>query len=137
MIQKIKQLPKRGQVREEDTWDLSSLFESDEAWDAAYAKWEKRIAGFAKFQGTLETSAKALADCLKFYLDFDRAGERLGTYAFLKTTEDTSNSTYQRMQGRFQNAASRAAQASSFLQPEIMAIADAKMQKLLAAKELA
>ena len=29
----------------------------------------------------------------------DRAAERLGTYAFLKTAEDTANSAYQRMTG--------------------------------------
>jgi oligoendopeptidase F len=30
---KTKSLPKRSQVKEADTWDLSSLFDSDEAWD--------------------------------------------------------------------------------------------------------
>ena len=67
----------------------------------------------------------------------DRAAERLGTYAFLKTAEDTANSTYQRMQGRYQNAASRAGQVASYIRPEIMAIPAAKMKKYLAAKELA
>lgn len=137
MIQKIKRLPKRSQVKPGDTWDLSSLFPNDEAWEEAYKKWEKRVSGYAKFQGKLAEGPSTLASCLKFHLDFDRAGERLGTYAFLKTTEDTANSTYQRMQGRFQNAASRAAQAASFLQPELMAIPDKKMRSLLQAKELA
>ncbi len=132
-----KTLPKRSQVKPADTWDLSSLFESDEAWEAAFKKWEKKIPGFARFQGTLGESPKALAACLKFDNDFDRAGERVGTYAFLKSAEDTSNSTYQRMLGRHRNAASRAAQAASFIRPEIMAIPAAKMKKFLAAKELA
>ena len=132
-----KTLPKRSQVKPADTWDLSSLFESDEAWDAAFKKWEKKIPGFARFQGTLGESPKALAACLKFDNDFDRAGERVGTYAFLKSAEDTSNSVYQRMLGRHRNAASRAAQAASFIRPEIMAISPAKMKKFLAAKELA
>ena len=47
-------------------------------------------------------------------MDFDRAGERLGTYAFLKTAEDTANSNYQRMHGRYINIAGRAAQAASY-----------------------
>lgn len=132
-----KTLPKRSHVKPADTWDLSSLFESDEAWEAAFKKWEKRIPGFAKFQGTLGESPKALATCLKFDNDFDRAGERVGTYAFLKSAEDTANSVYQRMLGRHRNAGSRAAQAASFIRPEIMAIPPAKMKKFLAAKELA
>jgi oligoendopeptidase F len=74
---------------------------------------------------------------LKFDLDLDRAGERLGTYAFLKTAEDTANSTYQGMQGRFTNAASRAGQASSYIRPEILAIPPERIEQLLADKRLA
>ncbi len=48
-----KTLPKRSQVKPADTWDLSSLFASDEAWEEAFKKWEKKIPGFAKFQGKL------------------------------------------------------------------------------------
>ena len=64
-------------------------------------------------------------------------GDRLGTYAKLKTCEDQSNSVYQRMMGRFMQAASRAAQASSFIRPEILAIPSAKMDEFLEAPALA
>ncbi|HWC90885.1 MAG TPA: oligoendopeptidase F, partial [Pirellulales bacterium] len=67
-----KTLPPRSRVKPEDQWDLSSLFADDRAWDAAFVKWERRIAGYAKFQGTLAESPKQLAACLKFDLDVDR-----------------------------------------------------------------
>jgi oligoendopeptidase F len=134
---RIKSLPRRSQVKAVDTWDLSSLFANDEAWEAAFAKWEKQIGGYARHRGKLGESPKSLAACLKFDIDFDRAGERLQTYAFLKSAEDTANSDYQRMLGRWRNAASRAAQEASFIRPEILAIPQAKMKKFLAAKELA
>jgi len=133
----IKQLPPRSKVKTADTWDLASLFPNDAAWEKAFGRWNKRIAGYAKFQGKLAEDAKTLAACLKFDQDFDRAGERLGTYAFLKTAEDTANSTYQRMQGRYTNAASRAAQAASYIRPEILAIGRAKIKKFLADARLA
>ena len=71
-----------------DCWNLASLCKSDAAWEAAFKKWEGEIAGYEKFAGHLGESAKKLAACLKFDIDFDRTGERLGTYAFLKTAED-------------------------------------------------
>ena len=129
-----KTLLARSRVKPEDTWDLSSLFPDDDAWEAAFLKWEKKITGFAKFTGTLGDSPKALAGCLKFDIDFDRAGERLGTYAFLKSAEDTANSTYQRMLGRHRSASSRAGQAASYIRPEILEIPAAKIKKFLAAK---
>jgi oligoendopeptidase F len=133
---KTKTLPRRDQVKPSDCWDLASLFKSDAAWETAFKKWEVEIQGYEKFTGRLGDSAKSLAACLDFDIDLDRRGERLGTYAFLKTAEDTANSPYQRMIGRYRNAASRAGQAASFIRPEIMAIPEAKMKKFLAAKEL-
>jgi len=135
-MKKIKQLPSRSQQKPRDCWDLSSLFPSDDAWEKAFARWEKRIAGYGKFQGRLAEGAKTLAACLKFDLDFDRAGERLGTYAHLKTAEDTANSVYQRMQGRFISAVSRASQASSYIRPEILSIPAGKLKRLLADKRV-
>ena len=134
-MKQVKQLPPRDKVKPSDTWDLSSLFADDEAWEKAFVAWEKRIARYAKYQGTLGDPA-ILAACLKFDQDFDRAGERLGTYAFLKTAEDTTQSAYQRMQGRFTNAASRAGQAASYIRPEILALSSAKLKKLLSDNRL-
>lgn len=136
MIAKVKKLPPRSQVKEADTWDLSSLFPNDAAWEKAFAAWEKRIGQYARYQGTLGKDAANLAALLKFDSDFERAGERLGTYAFLKTAEDTANGTYQRMQGRYRNAASRAGQESSYVRPEIMAIPAKKMKAMLDDKRL-
>jgi oligoendopeptidase F len=134
---KTKSLPKRSQVKEADTWDLSSLFASDEAWEAGFKKYEKQIAGYEKFRGKLGDDAKTLAACLKFDDDLDRLGDNIGNYAYLKMAQDTADGTYQRMYGRVQNIMSKANQAASFVRPEILAIPAGTMKKFLAAKELA
>lgn len=136
MIAKIKQLPRRSQVKAADTWDLATLFADDAAWETAFDKWEGAIAGYEKFRGKLAEDAKTLAACLRFDTDFERDGERLGTYAFLKTAEDAANSTYQRMIGRYRNVASRAGQAASYIRPEIMAIPAKTMAAFMAARPL-
>jgi oligoendopeptidase F len=130
-------LPRRSQVKTADTWDLSSLFGSDVDWEKAFTRWEKLIGGYGRFKGTLSNSAKAIANCLDFDCKFDRAGERLGKYAYLKTAEDTANSAYQGMLCRYRNAASRAAQEASFIRPEILSIGPTRMRKFLSVKDLA
>ena len=132
----VERLLKRSAVAERDTWDLASLFPNDEAWEKAFKKWDKQIAGYAPFRGKLGSNAASLAGCLKFDADLDRAGERLGTYAFLKTTEDSADATYQRMKGRYLAVASRAGQEASFIRPEILAIPPKQLDKLLADKQL-
>ncbi|MEN6556563.1 MAG: hypothetical protein ABFC54_00135 [Thermoguttaceae bacterium] len=130
-------IPIRSQVKTADTWDLSSLWANDDAWQQAFVDWEQRIAGYAPFQNTLGHSAARLAECLKFDETFDRLGERLGVYAHLKTTEDTTADAYQRMFGRYMNVASRASEAASYIRPEILAIPSARMKRFLASPALA
>ncbi|MCL2176158.1 MAG: oligoendopeptidase F, partial [Treponema sp.] len=81
-------IPLRSEIAKSDTWDLSSLFSSDEEWNTALAELEKMSERIPAFQGTLGKSAEHLAD----YLDFSRnmwiLGEKLGSYAFLRQSED-------------------------------------------------
>src|SRR5438105_4857726 len=94
-MKSAKSLPPRSKVKPADQWDLSSLYKSDKDWETAFEKWEKQIPGYEKFRGHLGDSAEMLAACMQFDAAVDRAGERLGTYAFLKTSEDQGNSDYQ------------------------------------------
>lgn len=127
----------REKVPLQDRWDLSSLYPSDAAWEKAFKTYASRISGLARFKGKLARSPRLLAACLQLDADLDRFGERLGNYAFLKTAEDQANSTYQRMKGRFEHAASQAAQAVSFIRPEILSIPAPVMNRFLKAPELA
>jgi oligoendopeptidase F len=98
---------------------------------------EEADSAVCEFRGTLDDGAKQLAACLKFDEEFDRLGERIGVFAYLKAAEDQANSASQRMRGRVQNVASEAAQAASFIRPEILAIPAKKLKEFMTAKELA
>ena len=124
-------LPLRNEVKPEDCWDLSSLYPEDQSWEADYKKLEGQIATYETFRGRLSDSAEVLAEALRFDSDFDRTAERLGTYAFLKTTEDQTDSAYQGMKARYQNLAVRAGQAASYMRPEILAISAETMAAFL------
>ena len=108
----VKTLPARKDVRAGDTWDLASLFRSDTEWEDALQVWEDRIPQFAPYAGTLGESPERLAECLTHELAFDREGDRLGTYAHLRASEDTAAAAAQRMTGRFQHVATRAGAAT-------------------------
>src|SRR5215211_7377267 len=136
-MSKTKKLPTRKQVKEADTWDLGSLFTCNAEWERAFGAWEKQIPRYEKFRGTLGNGPAALARCFEFDCEFDQAAERIGTYANLKTTEDMADSRYQRMLGRFEHAATLAAEATSFIRPEILALPEKKLKEYLGAKQLA
>jgi oligoendopeptidase F len=123
-------------VRRENTWDLGSLFSTDAAWEKAFQAWQAKIAGYDSYRGKLADSPRVLAECLQFDLDFEREAERLGTYAFLKATEDQADSRYQALVARYQNVATRAGEAASYIRPEITSIPAGKMRRILAAKQI-
>lgn len=124
-------LPQRDQVAAADTWDLASLYPSDADWETDFGKLDARIDTFETYRGRLGESAETLLEALQFDSDFDRTAERLGTYAFLKTTEDQGDSAYQAMKSRFQNLAVRAGQAASYMRPELLMLDQERITELL------
>lgn len=129
-------LPSRREVSAPDTWDLGSLFADDEQWEQSLRRFQNRIKRYESFRGKLADGPDELASCLKFDCQMEREAERLGTYAFLRTAEDQTDSQAQRMWGRFQNVATRASEAASYIRPEMMAIPAKRWPELLKSRKL-
>src|SRR3954451_19982625 len=108
---RTKKLPVRSKVKVEDTWDLASLFKSDDEWERAFTAWEKQIPKYEKFRGTLGDGPATLVKLFEFDCELDRTAEPIGTSAILKTPEDMADSRYQRILGRYEHAATLAAEA--------------------------
>lgn len=132
----VKKLVARSEVAAGDSWDLSSLYRTDAEWEVDFKRFEQLINRFNEFRGRLGAGPGALADCLNFDLEVDRLAERLGTYAFLKSTEDQANPTYQALTARFQNVAVKASQLASYIRPEILGIPEEQIRQYLQADEL-
>ena len=127
----IKRLPKRSEVAEADTWDLTYLFPNDDAWEESLKEAEGLIPGYEPFAGKLGDGPEVLLACLQHDTKLERMSDKLANYAYLKTTEDQTNSQYQRMIGKFQFFATKAAEASSYIRPELLGLPDEKLQSYL------
>ena len=133
---KTRTLPARSKVKAADTWDLSPLFKDDKSWQRAYKKLEKLVPGYRKFRGKLGKSAKNVRECFEFDVEFEKLAERIGSYAFLKQSEDVANSTYSGMVQQFTFLATRASEEASYIAPELQALPKKKLDAYLKAKEL-
>ena len=117
-----ERIPLRDEVAEADTWDLTDLYPTDEAWLREYEDLKKMPARAAAFQGKLGRSAEDLLLWLRLQ---DECQERLGrlqTYAGCKSDQDTGNSTYQDFRGKAVGVYVAVVSAAAFATPEIMAI---------------
>jgi len=128
----VKVLKIRSEVKEEDTWDLSPLFQDDAAWEAEFASLASRYPGVGSFRSTLAVSAKNLLDLLEFEKSLDRSSERLGQYSGLRLSEDSSDATALDREGRLQSLGAKISEACSWVSPEIQAIPDEQFESYLA-----
>jgi len=126
-----QKIPLRSEVAVSDTWDLSTLFANDAEWNNSLAEYEKMIEKIPSFQGTLGKSAIHLADYLDFSRDMGIFSEKLGSYAYLRQSEDEGASDARTMTGKITMAGARAGAASSWDNPEILAIAQKDMDAFL------
>lgn len=114
----------RRDIPREDTWALEDLFPSDDAWQQALDRVmgkEETIQGFA---GRLGESGQTLCAFLALLEETDTALEALGNYAMRAADQDTRNSFYQGLSGRYFSAAAALGAAFSFATPEIMALSE-------------
>jgi len=132
----VKTLPPRSKVKAANTWDLAALFKDDVAWRAAYKKLEKQVGGYEKFRGKLGSSAKVVRACFDFDVEYEKLAERVGSYAFLKQSEDIANSAYAGMMQEYTFLATRAAEAASYIAPELQALSKKTLETYLKAPEL-
>jgi len=122
--QRIRQ---RHEIPVEDTWALEDLYINDEAWEAELATVKADQDYLAAFMGKLGDSAEGLLDYLTHMEKIDVKTAKLGNYCARKADQDTRNTTYQAMQGKFRSVIVALGAACSFETPELMGISDEKL----------
>lgn len=124
---KSKKLPLREEVPTEKTWDLTLIYSSDEEWEKDYRKASKKVEAFKAYEGTLANGSEAFLKALEEMLAVSRIASVVYTYAHLKSDQDTGNSEYQAMSNRAMTLITNARAASSWFEPELLALSPEKI----------
>ena len=115
-------LPARSEVPEHDTWDLTSLYPDDAAFEAALDATAAAVAALAARRGALAPSAATLETTLADLSSLTAAMSRVQAYASLPTTTDEGDED---ARGRYGRTAARLARwraALAFVRPELLAL---------------
>ena len=132
-MEDMKKIWKREEIPVEHTWATEDLYPSDAAWEEALATLEADKAVMTAFAGKLGQSGHVLFDYLENMERVDAKISRLANYCMRKSDEDTRNSFYQAMSGKFRGIMVAFGAACSFETPEIMAIEDDTLEGFYAA----
>ncbi len=115
----MSSVPERGEIDEEYTWDLESIYATDEDWEAAYETVEERIDDLAAYEGRTTESSETLLSVLELREELMRELSQVAAYARMRRDEDTRDQTYQALTARAQSLAADASSAASFIEPEL------------------
>ena len=121
----------RNEINEKDTWDLSTIFETDQKWEEELALLTEDTKQAASLEGHLLDSTESLLDITERYLDLSRRLEKLYVYAHMKNDQDTRVAKYQEYYAKAMTLYSQLDQVFSFYEPEFMAITEDQYQKFL------
>ena len=122
----------RNEINEKDTWDLSTIFETDKKWEEELALLTEDTKEAAILEGHLLDSAESLLNITERYLDLSRRLEKLYVYAHMKNDQDTRVAKYQEYYAKAMTLYSQLDQVFSFYEPEFMAITEEQYQNFLA-----
>ena len=122
----------RNEINEKDTWDLSTIFETDQKWEEELALLTEYTKQAASLEGHLLDSSESLLDITERYLELSRRLEKLYVYAHMKNDQDTRVAKYQEYYAKAMALYSQLDQVFSFYEPEFMAITEEQYQNFLA-----
>ncbi|MHB1206220.1 MAG: oligoendopeptidase F [Rhodospirillaceae bacterium] len=114
-------------------WDLSELYPSDTAWESERAAIANALPGLSAYKGTLGRDAATLARALRAISEINRRLDRLETYAGLKHDEDTRIGANQLLTQKGELLHTEFDKATSYLNPELVALGRTKVEELIAA----
>ncbi len=128
-----QQLTREEQERKypNDTWDLTTIFKNDEAFEEALKEVEGYLGKEEQFKGHLADSADTLCDALALEDEIGTKLEKVYAYAHLKQDQDTSNDKYTGFESRAHQLIIKISSAWSFLVPEILQIDEDKLQSFI------
>ena len=127
----------RAEVAIEDTWDLSQIFATDEAWEAEAAQAPALVQAVVGFRGRLNEGPEIIRDALIGLYAAHHSLSRLVVYAALRRDEDQTSAE---AIARYETAVALSVQAGqelAFVQPELVGLPNGQLRAAIESAALA
>ena len=122
----------REEIDSKYKWDLSSMFPSDEAFEAGLEELKAYCPKLLAFKGKISTSAQALLEYLQLEDQMNLLLYKIINYAERKSDEDTRVAKYQAYVANATSAYTQVGEATSWFAAELLAIPAESVEKFYA-----
>ena len=127
-----KKIPTRDEIDVKDTWDLTPLFPTDEAWSAELERARGYVDKVAAFRGRLGEDGGTLLAFLQLDDEISVTFDALINYAQRKSDEDTRVAKYQDMLAQLTALLVELNSAGAWETPELLAIPEDTLARFYA-----
>ncbi|HEY3424535.1 MAG TPA: M3 family metallopeptidase, partial [Negativicutes bacterium] len=127
--QKYSHVPDRSEIPEQYHWNLADIYTNDELWQADFKKLKASLPTQEQYKGKLTDSAQNLLACLKARDEIGITSSKLYAFARMHRDENTSIDKYQSLTGKVEALLADAGAATSFIEPEIIAMPEKTLTK--------
>lgn len=127
--------PDRKDIPEEMTWDLTTIYPNDEAWNKEFEALQTDADRGQQYAGKLAESGKTLLEAQKALEEQMLTAFRLMMYAHLKSDQDVGNADYQAMQSRISQLGTKIAAAWAYYEPEAANITEEQFNAFVEEEE--
>ena len=129
---KLMAYESREEIDSKYKWDLSSMFPSDEAFEAGLKELKAYCPKLLAFKGKISTSAQALLEFLQLEDKMTLLLYKIINYAERKSDEDTRVAKYQAYVANATSAYTQVGEATSWFAAELLAIPAESVEKFYA-----
>ncbi|MCM1989205.1 oligoendopeptidase F [Oceanirhabdus seepicola] len=126
----IMKVRKRNEIDNKYKWNIEKLYEDTKTWEIDFEVLKSKVPELQKFSGKLGSSEELL-NFLEKDVEISRLLDKLGRYAFLRGDEDTANAEFQALKNKISAYSAEVSSASSFFIPELLALPDGTVEKLI------
>ena len=119
-----REIPLRSQVKENDKWDLSSLYACDADWENELKVLQEKTKEAGQFRGKLGESPKKLLEAMDWLTETMIIAEKVYVYASLKSSAESNDPENQRKLGVISQVYTDLIASVSYMDPEILEIKD-------------
>jgi oligoendopeptidase F len=124
-------LRERTEIPDRFKWDLTRIFPDWNAWQAAYEELNAKLAAFAGLQGTLARGPDRLLTALALRDEFGQLEYKVWYFASLWYDQDQRDNQINARRQQVQILFAKAAQLSSWFDPELLTIPLATVREWL------
>jgi oligoendopeptidase F len=121
-VTEAQKVPRRDEIPAEYTWDLTTVYADDAAWEQDIAALEAQLPEIAALQGRVSADAAALLGALRLRDEVYKRLEQIYIYANRRHDADSGDATGQALSDRAGSLLARISAALAFVDPEILAV---------------